>query len=155
MLPFLRQQSICERDGYPLVEIDGETYCSVEYADGLIGGQRVIGLADTTETQPFIELLFANGYALPLTCPCCGRALHLKSRTLPEMRAQLIGRTLEGFRQGEWVGAGVPPARHPIFALQFSGTEERDQRTVEVSLESVRGIRQARHMPRATSHSAH
>ena len=143
LLPFPRRQDVCEQDGFPLVEIDGESYCSVEYADGLVGGQRVIGVADAGEARPFIELLFANGYALPLTCPCCGGALHLTPRSLPEVRALLIGRVLEGFRHGEWVGNGTPPARHPVFALQFSGSEDRAERTLEVSLESVRGIRRA------------
>jgi hypothetical protein len=141
LLPFLRQVDTCERDGFPLVEVGGDTYCSVEYADGLIGGQRVIGVSQPDADGGFIELLFASNYILPLTCPCCGGALHLKERTLPEVRALLIGRTIEGFRHGEWVGKGNPPERHPVFALQFSGTEERKVRTIEVSLESVKLLR--------------
>ena len=46
----------------------------------------------------------------------------------PDVRSLLIGRTLEGFRHGEWVGTGLPPERHPVFALQFSGRESRDER---------------------------
>lgn len=140
-LPFLQQlqpRETCERDGFPLVEIGGETYCSVEYADGLIGGQKVIGISEGEGGQ--IALLFANGQTMPLTCPCCGGALHLKPRTLPEIRALLIGRKVEGFRHGEWVGQGSPPERHPVFALQFSGNEDRKDRTVEVALESVKRI---------------
>jgi hypothetical protein len=149
LLPFLRQlpatPTHCPDDGFPLVEIDGEHYCSVEYADALLGGQQVVGVADALPggAQPFVELLLASGYALPLTCPCCGGALHLtqSARTLSELRALLLGRTLEGFRHGEWVGSGQPPERHPVFALQFSGAEARSERTLEVSLESVRRIR--------------
>jgi hypothetical protein len=133
-------------DGFPLVEIGGETYCSVEYADGLVGGQKVIGIAENADGDGTIDLLFAGGWTMPLTCPCCGGALHLKARTLPEVRALLIGRTLEGFRHGEWVGKETPPKRHPIFALQFSGTEDRQDRTIEVSLESVRRLREG-HRP--------
>ena len=139
LLPFLRPVEVCERDGFPLVQIAGETYCSVEYADGLIGGQKVLGIAERDDET--IELLFAGGYILPLTCPCCGGALHLKPRTLPELRALLIGRSIEGFRHGEWVGQGTPPKRNPVFALQFSGTEDRNERTLEVSLDSVRRLR--------------
>jgi hypothetical protein len=141
-LPLLQPAATCERDGFPLIEVNGEHYCSVEYADGLVGGQKILGIAETTAADgtTLIELLFANGATMPLTCPCCGGALHLKPRTLPEVRALLIGRTLEGFRHGEWVGKGVPPQRHPIFALQFSGTEDRDERTIDVALESVRRI---------------
>jgi hypothetical protein len=140
LLPFMRQVETCENDGFPLVEIGGERYCSVEYADGLVGGQKVIGVAESATGDGTIELLFASGWTMPLTCPCCGGALHLKPRTLGDVRALLIGRTLEGFRHGEWVGKGVPPKRHPVFALQFSGDEERSIRTIEVSLESVRRL---------------
>lgn len=135
------QSTHCDIDGFPLLNIDGETYCSVEYADSLIGGQKVIGVA---QGDRFIEILLANGYMLPLTCPCCGGELHLRDMRLPELRALLTGRTLEGFRHGEWVGKGMPPQRHPMFALQFSGTEDRNDRTIEVALESVRQIRKAR-----------
>lgn len=139
LLPFLQRAETCERDGFPLVEIGDDLYCSVEYADGLIGGQRVLGVAEGEDGQ--IELLMSGDYILPLTCPCCGGAIHLRQRSLGEVRALLLGRTIEGFRHGEWVGAGSPPARHPVFALQFSGSEDRADRTIEVSLESVRKIR--------------
>jgi len=137
----IQQSHYCERDGFPLVLIDGQRYCSVEYADGLIGGEKVLGVG---QADQFIEVLFANGYVVPLTCPCCGGALHLTQLGLPELRALLIGRNLEGFRHGEWIGREVPPQRHPMFALQFSGEEERVERTIEVALESVRRIRKAR-----------
>lgn len=142
LLPFMRLSEVCDRDGFPLVEIEGQQYCSVEYADGIIGGQKVLGVAQRTggDDPGLIEILFSGGYVMPLTCPCCGGPLHLKPRSLPEVRALLIGRTVEGFRHGEWVGRGVPPQRHPIFAVQFSGTEERQERTIELSLESVRRL---------------
>ena len=141
LITYLQRTETCETDGFPLVEIGGEMYCSVEYADSLVGGQKVIGVADNADGDGTIELLFAAGWTMPLTCPCCGGALHLKPRSLQEVRALLIGRTLEGFRHGEWVGKEKPPKRHPIFALQFTGTEDRNDRTIEVSLESVRRLR--------------
>ncbi|RIK45562.1 MAG: hypothetical protein DCC58_06050 [Chloroflexi bacterium] len=138
LLPFMRVTQTCERDGFPLIAIGDETYCSVEYADGLIGGQQVIGV---WEDAGVIRLLFSSGYSLALTCPCCGGGLHLRPRTLADIRLLLNGRVLEGFRHGEWVGKETPPKRHPIFALQFAGAEERNERTIEVSLESVRSLR--------------
>lgn len=141
LLPIFNRTETCENDGFPLVEIGGETYCSVEYADGLVGGQKVLGVAASADGDGTIELLFGGGWTMPLTCPCCGGALHLKPRSLPEVRALLIGRSIEGFRHGEWVGQGIPPKRHPVFALQFSGSEDRKERTIEVSLESVRRLR--------------
>lgn len=142
LLPFLRRVETCERDGFPLVEIDGDLYCSVEYADGLIGGQQVLGVAEGDDGT--IELLFSGGSVVPLTCPCCGGTLHLRPRSLGDVRQLLIGRTLEGFRHGEWVGKAEPgraPERHPVFALQFTGPEARPERTIEVSLETVKRIR--------------
>lgn len=133
----IRDSHFCQRDGFPLVEIDGELHCSVEYSDWLIGGQRVIGVA---EEAAGITILFANGRTIPLTKPASGEPLVARSGMLPHLRQLLIGRTLEGFRHGEWVGEGTPPERHPIFALQFSGDEPRDERTLEVSLESVKQI---------------
>lgn len=139
LLPFLQRVETCVNDGFPLVEVDGDLYCSVEYADSLVGGQRVLGVAEGGDGQ--IELLMSGDHIIPLTCPCCGGAIHLRQRSLGEVRALLLGRSVEGFRHGEWVGTDNPPQRHPIFALQFSGSEERKDRTIEVSLESVRRIR--------------
>ncbi|CAN5796403.1 hypothetical protein BH23CHL2_BH23CHL2_34230 [soil metagenome] len=133
----INDASHCERDGFPIVLIDGEPRCSVEYADGLIGGEKVIGVA---EGEHGVEILFANRRSIPLTKPASGEPLVARSGMLPELRALLIGRTLEGFRHGEWVGDGSPPERRPIFGLQFSGEESREHRTIEVSLESVKRI---------------
>jgi len=134
----LNNADVCERDGFPIILIDGERRCSVEYADGLIGGQKVIGVA---EDERGIVLLFANGRSMPLTQPASGEPLVALPGMLPQLRALLINRTLEGFRHGEWVGDGVPPERHPMFALQFSGDEPRDDRTLDAGPESVRRIR--------------
>ena len=134
----INDASVCERDGFPIILIDGERRCSVEYADGLIGGQQVVGIA---EGQDGIEILFANGSSIPLTKPASGEPLVARPGMLPELRNLLLNRTLEGFRHGEWVGDGLPPERHPIFALQFSGEEPRNDRTLDVGMESVRRIR--------------
>ncbi len=131
----------CERDGFPLIEVGGQVYCSVEYADGLIGGQRVIGVASGDNG---LELLFSNGNSIPLTEPGSGEPLIARPGMLPDLRALLIGRKLEGFRHGEWVSDEPPRETHPVFALQFSGEEPREHRTLEVSLESVRRIRKGR-----------
>ncbi len=134
----LNDDSVCDRDGFPIIVIDGERLCSAEYADGLIGGQQVIGVAEGPDG---VEILFSNGRAIPLTKPASGEPLVARPGMLPELRNLLINRTLEGFRHGEWVGDGMPPERHPIFALQFSGDEPLNDRTLDVGLRSVRRIR--------------
>lgn len=130
--------AVCPRDGFPMVQLNGRTVCSVEYADGLIGGQQVV---DAREEDGYLHLSFGNGSSVPLTCPCCGGRLHLRSMSLQQLSSMLTGRTLEGFRHGEWVGQGTDAERHPIFALQFSGDEDRSARTIQVHLTSVRAIR--------------
>ncbi|MFW6075905.1 MAG: hypothetical protein ACOC9Y_09940 [Chloroflexota bacterium] len=121
-----------------MVQLDGRTVCSVEHADQLIGGQQVV---EAREDDGYLYLRFANGASVPLTCPCCGGRLHLRSMSQQQLSSMLTGRTLEGFRHGEWVGEGADSARHPIFALQFSGDEDRSARTMQVHLDSVRAIR--------------
>jgi hypothetical protein len=133
----LHNLNFCEVDGFPLVKIDDEVYCSAEYTDGLIGGQAVTGIEERGDR---IELIFDSGLRFPLTCPCCDGPLH-RQFPLADVRRIFRGRTLEGFRHGEYVGGGTPPERHPIFALQFSGPEDPKHRTLEVGLGSVRGLR--------------
>lgn len=132
------RHAVCPRDGFPMLQLNGRTVCSVEHADQFIGGQQVV---DAREVDGYLHLSFANGASVPLTCPCCGGRLHLRSMSLEQLSSMLTGRTLEGFRHGEWVGEGTDAERHPIFALQFSGDEDRSARTMQVHLESVRAIR--------------
>ncbi len=139
MVRQLHSESFCPVDGFPIIEIDGQRRCSVEYADGLIGGQKIVGLADR---DGGITLLFANGRSLPLTEPGSGEPLIARAGMLPELRNLLIGRSVEGFRHGEWVSDDQPMDRHAIFALQFSGDEPPNERAVEVSFESVKQIRE-------------
>ena len=138
----IHDAQFCERDGFPLIKIGEDVYCSVEYADGLIGGQKVIGVAGASvdDGPEAVELLFANGYRLPLTEPGSGEPQIARPGMLPHLRTLLTGRTLEGFRHGEWVSQDVPPERRPMFALLFSGEEPQEERLVKVGLESVKGI---------------
>jgi hypothetical protein len=133
----ISRAKLCPRDGFPIVEIDGQLHCSVEYADGLIGGQRVLR---ARERDGYLYLEFEAGTSIPLTCPCCGGRLHLRSMSFDQLGAMLSGRALEGFRHGEWVGRGRGAGRHPIFALQFAGEEDLSARTIQVHLVSVQRI---------------
>ena len=134
----VQQSQFCEQDGFPLVEINGRILCSAEYADLIIGGQEV---TNVREVDGYLYLEFERGASMPLTCPCCGGRLHLNNMSLDQLARMLHGRTLEGFRHGEWVNRAPKPERHPVFALQFAGQEDIDARTIRVHLASVRGIR--------------
>lgn len=127
----------CPNDGFPMIELHGAIVCSVEHADAIIGGQQV---TDASVHDGFLHLIFANGTSMPLTCPCCGGQLHLRSISLENLSQLLAGRSVEGFRHGEWVSDDDPPERHPIFAIQFSGEEDLSARTMQVHLDSVRHI---------------
>ena len=127
----------CQRDGFPMIEVHGATVCSVEYADAEIGGQQVL---DASIQDGYLHLILANGASIPLTCPCCGGRIHLRDMPLERLSQLLTGRTVEGFRHGEWVSQEEPADRHPIFAIQFSGEEDVSARTIQVHLTSVERI---------------
>jgi hypothetical protein len=127
----------CPADGFPLIDLYGATVCSVEHADEVIGGQRVV---DAKTVDGYLHLIFENGSSMPLTCPCCGGHLHLRSMSLGDLSRMLSGRLIEGFRHGEWVSSQDPSDRHPIFALQFTGEEDLSARTIQTHLDSVRRI---------------
>jgi hypothetical protein len=128
---------VCPSDGFPIITIEGESVCSVEYVDAIVGGQVVV---DARTVDGYLYLVCENGASLPLTCPCCGGTLHLRGMTLESLTRMLSGRRLEGFRHGVWVERGASGGRHPVFALQFSGEEDPAARTVQVHLESVRRV---------------
>jgi hypothetical protein len=132
-----RQYDPCPTDGFPMIDYLGAIVCSAERADELIGGQRVV---DASISNGYLYLIFAKGTQMPLTCPCCGGQLHLRNISLEHLSHLLSGRTVEGFRHGEWVSNDDPPQRHPIFAIQFSGEEDASARTIQIHLDSVRQI---------------
>jgi hypothetical protein len=120
-----------------MIELNGAMVCSVEHADSIIGGRQIV---DTSLRDGYLYLEFDNGTSIPLTCPCCGGQLHLRRLDPSQLGQMLAGRTVEGFRHGEWVSQNDAGSTHPIFAIQFSGQEEIDARTVQIHLESVRRI---------------
>ncbi len=127
----------CPDDGFPLVELNGKYVCSAEHADARIGGRRIV---TTTIRNGYLYLEFDNQTSIPLTCPCCGGQLHLRQISPEQLGQLLAGRTVEGFRHGQWVSHDQSGAKHPIFAIQFSGEEDVNTRTMQVHLDSVRNI---------------
>jgi hypothetical protein len=136
-MPTNQQYEPCPKDGFPMIDHLGAIICSAEHADELIGGQRVV---DASISNGYLYLVFGNGTQMPLTCPCCGGQLHLRNISLENLSQLLSGRTVDGFRHGEWVSSDDPPERHPIFAVQFSGEEDAFARTIQIHLDSVRQI---------------
>lgn len=120
-----------------MIERDGVQVCSVEHADAIIGGHTIVA---TEIRKGYLYLVFDNGASIPLTCPCCAGQLHLRRLDPAQLGQMLADRTVEGFRHGEWVSNDGSGSSHPIFAIQFSGQEAVNARTMQVSLESVRQI---------------
>lgn len=85
------QPTECERDGFPILEINGEQRCLAEFVDACIGGQKVTDVILRNDTLYYV---FENRHELPLLCYCCGEAL-----ACPDLRAErkhMRGRVLQG-----------------------------------------------------------
>jgi hypothetical protein len=81
---------ICERDGFPMLKINGRWECVAEYLDRCIGQQRVVDLVQRGKTVYYV---FENGHELPMLCFCCGRPLVYND--LAGSRRDMRGRRLE------------------------------------------------------------
>jgi len=82
---------LCERDGFPLVKINGRWECVAEYLDRCVGGERIDNVIQRDGTFYYI---FESGHELPLLCFCCGKPLVLKNTR------QDHGRRLESMSVG-------------------------------------------------------
>lgn len=63
----------CENDGLPMVRVGKDYVCSGEYLLRHLSEQKVIDII----TNP-LQIIFSNGYRLPLYCPDCEKFLHLQ-----------------------------------------------------------------------------
>lgn len=81
---------LCEKDGFPKVQIQGHWECVAEYLDRCIGGQRVIDVVQRGDTVYYV---FENGHELPMLCFCCGEPLGFYD--LDKSRLDMKGRRLE------------------------------------------------------------
>jgi hypothetical protein len=86
---------ICERDGFPMVKINGRWECVAEYLDRCIGQQPVVDLVQRGKTVYYV---FENGHELPMLCFCCGRPLVYDD--LERSRRDMRGRRLESMSVG-------------------------------------------------------
>ena len=86
---------ICERDGFPMLKIEGHWECVAEYLDRCIGQQRVVDLVQRGKT---VYHVFENGHELPLLCFCCGKPLVYDD--LERARRNMRGRRLESMSVG-------------------------------------------------------
>jgi hypothetical protein len=103
----------CNKDGFPMVKIDGHLKCIVEYLDRCIGHRMVVNLVQHGKT---IYCVFENGHEIPLLCFCCGEPLVYGN--LEKARRDLLGRRLKRMSIGPVILTDGSKAMQ--FALEFS-----------------------------------
>ena len=67
----------CEEHNCPMIRIGDDYFCVIGYTNACIGMERVTGLFDPELDGDPARLAFANGYTLPMLCPCCGEPLRI------------------------------------------------------------------------------
>jgi len=80
----------CERDGFPVLNINGESHCLAEFVNFCIDGQKVTDVVLRNETLYYV---FENRHEIPLLCYCCGEPL-----ACPDLQAEkrrMRGRKLQ------------------------------------------------------------
>src|SRR5260221_4394180 len=103
----------CQRDGFPLVQIQGRWHCVAEYVDRCLGQQAVVEVRQEHDTVYYV---FENGHALPLLCCCCGTPLAFAD--LKQTRLDMRSRRLEAM---SWQEAVLDNGQTVIeFILEFS-----------------------------------
>jgi hypothetical protein len=81
----------CQKDGSPMVRINGNWECAAEYLDRCLDGKRVV---DVVQLKGVSHYVFEDGHKLPLLCFCCGEPLDTVDPK--RARASILGRRLEG-----------------------------------------------------------
>jgi hypothetical protein len=80
----------CKRDGFPVLNINGEPHCLAEFVDFCIGGQKITDVVLRNDTLYYV---FESRHELPLLCYCCGEPL-----ACPDLQAEkrhMRGRKLQ------------------------------------------------------------
>jgi hypothetical protein len=81
----------CERDGFPMLKINGQLECVAEYLDRCIGQQPIVDIVRHRKTAYYV---FENGHELPLLCSCCDGPLDFED--IMSSRQEAVGQRLQG-----------------------------------------------------------
>ncbi len=120
----------CEEHKCPLVYIDGDYVCVLDYLDSFVGFERVTGV----EEKENVEVTVGLDTIITLSCPCCGDSDHLH---------------LDESKVGDFIGLYVvylsyDPENKIIF-LHLSTTEDGDPidgAFLPMSLDNVENIKE-------------
>jgi hypothetical protein len=103
----------CERDGFPILNINGEPHCLAEFVNFCVGGQKITDVILRNDTLYYV---FENRHELPLLCYCCGEPL-----ACPDLQAekrQMRGRKLQAMT---WDMEELEDGRYVLdYQLEFS-----------------------------------
>jgi hypothetical protein len=103
----------CERDGFPILDINGQRHCLAEFVNYCIGGQKITDVVQRNDTLYYV---FENRHELPLLCYCCGEPL-----ACPDLQTEkryMRGRVLQAMT---WDTEHLEDGRDVIdFELEFS-----------------------------------
>ena len=130
----------CKRDGFPMVDIEGQQQCVAEYLDRCLGGQRV---SDVILRDDVLFYVFENGHELPLLCYCCGKPLVCED--LPGELRFVRGRR---FKSMTWNVEHLDDGSDAIdFRLEFSSKTENNIQIVQTSTLSAQKNAPPFHLP--------
>jgi len=103
----------CERDGFPILNINGKSHCLAEFVNFCIGGQKVTDVVLRNKTLYYV---FENRHEIPLLCYCCG--VPLECHDLQSVRNHVRGRKLQAMT---WNVEELEDGRNVIdYQLEFS-----------------------------------
>jgi len=103
----------CERDSFPILNINGEPHCLAEFVNFCIGRQKVI---DVVVRNNMLYYVFENRHELPLLCYCCREPL--ECHDLQSVKKHVRGRKLQAMT---WNVEELEDGRNVIdYELEFS-----------------------------------
>ena len=107
------QLTECERDGFPVLNINGEPHCLAEFINFCIGGKKIVDVILRNDTLYYV---FENRHELPLLCYCCGEPLACSD--LQSVKNHMRGRKLQAMT---WDMEELEDGRNVInYQLEFS-----------------------------------
>lgn len=119
----------CSHDDLPMILLDDEFVCVLEYLKIHIDNSPVSDMV----TEPILSLVFQNGHTLPLLCPDCGESLHISNQN--EMLDNINGLTI--------VDADWDPEIEELYLIFGKTTDDPETEElpdIAVHLNSIRGL---------------
>ncbi|GEM_PF-1138400 len=128
------QLVVCERDGFPILTINGEPHCLAEFVDFCIGGQKITDVVLRNDTLYYV---FENRHELPLLCYCCGEPL--ACHDLQSVKRLMRGRKLQAMTWDteELEGGRVVIDYQLEFSSKYGETEPLMVQTSTLSVDKM------------------